>query len=119
MDVSIIFEIFDDLSCQGLRSNKCTEKAFIFILSIPSEDIILDIVCGVGMKYLHFATICIGFYITTTDIHQPYLDRLMGNATEKEFADRITTVCAAMDNLPFDNEKFDRNDLLCSKKKIW
>ncbi|WP_231592642.1 RNA-binding domain-containing protein [Methanosarcina sp. Kolksee] len=45
--------------------------------------------------------------ITATDIYQPFLDKLMENAVKEGFDDRITTVCASMDDLPFEAGEFD------------
>ncbi len=104
---SAIFEIFDGLPRQGPGSNECTEKAFRTIPAIPSDASILDIGCGVGMQTLHLAEICASCSITAVDVYQPYLDTLMENAKEKGVADRITTVCASMDDLPFEDEEFD------------
>ncbi|WP_232216828.1 class I SAM-dependent methyltransferase [Methanohalobium evestigatum] len=107
MDESAIFEIFNGLPRQGPSSNRCTEKAFRMIPSLPPEPRILDIGCGIGMQTIHLAGICKDCHITATDIYQPYLDKLMENAAEKGVANRIFTVRASMDDLPFEDDEFD------------
>jgi len=104
---SPIFEIFDGLPRQGPGNNKCTEKAFNLLSSLPAGSKILDIGCGVGMQTIHLAKICNDCHITATDIYQPFLDKLMENAVKEGFDDRITTVCASMDDLPFEAGEFD------------
>ena len=107
MDESAIFEIFDGLPRQGPGSNKCTEKAFNLLQPLPSGARILDIGCGAGMQTLHLASICENCHITATDIYQPYLDKLLEKAAEKGLSGRISTLCASMDDLPFENGEFD------------
>jgi ubiquinone/menaquinone biosynthesis C-methylase UbiE len=107
MDESPIFKIFEGLPRQGPGSNESTGKAFRSIPSLPEGAKILDIGCGVGMQTIHLAEICDNCYITAVDVYQPYLDTLMENAKSKGVADRITTVCASMDDLPFETEEFD------------
>ncbi|MBP1909210.1 class I SAM-dependent methyltransferase [Methanolobus bombayensis] len=104
---SAIFEIFDGLPRQGPGSNECTEKAFNMLSSLPAGAKILDIGCGVGMQTIHLAKICKGCCVTATDIYQPFLDKLMENAAKEGVDDRISTVCASMDELPFEAEEFD------------
>ena len=106
MSEPAIFEIFEGLPRQGPGSNECTEKAFRSISSTPGARI-LDIGCGVGMQTLHIAKICGNCHITATDIYQPYLDDLMQKAAVMGLADRISTVCASMDDLPFEDGDFD------------
>ncbi|WP_340818327.1 class I SAM-dependent methyltransferase [Methanolobus sp. WCC4] len=107
MSESPIFEIFDGLPRQGPGSNECTEKAFRTIPSVPDVSRILDIGCGVGMQTIHLARICNECHITATDIYQPFLDELMENAAKEGLEDRISTVCASMDDLPFEAGEFD------------
>jgi ubiquinone/menaquinone biosynthesis C-methylase UbiE len=104
---SPIFEIFDGLPRQGPGSNECTEKAFNMLSSPPAGTKILDIGCGVGMQTIHLAKICNNCHVTATDIYQPFLDKLMENAAKEGIDDRITTVCASMDELPFEAGEFD------------
>lgn len=106
LDESAIFEIFYSLPRQGPGSNECTEKAFKSIPSIPDARI-LDIGCGVGMQTRHIAKIGGNCHITATDIYQPYLDNLIQKAAAMGLADRISTVCTSMEDLPFEDGKFD------------
>ncbi|WP_406657424.1 class I SAM-dependent methyltransferase [Methanolobus sp. ZRKC2] len=107
MDESVIFEIFDGLPRQGPGSNECTEKAFNYLPSLTPGTKILDIGCGVGMQTRHLASICDNCHITASDIYQPFLDELMQRASDKGLADRISTVRASMDDLPFSDGEFD------------
>jgi ubiquinone/menaquinone biosynthesis C-methylase UbiE len=107
MSEPMIFEVFGGLPRQGPGNDESTEKAFKMIPSVPAGAGILDIGCGVGMQTIHLAGICDNCHITATDIYQPYLDRLMENAAGKGLADRISTVCASMDELPFEDGEFD------------
>ncbi|MBN2109506.1 MAG: methyltransferase domain-containing protein [Methanosarcinaceae archaeon] len=107
MEGSFIFEIFDGLPRQGPGSNECTEKAFCMIPDLPPGARILDIGCGVGMQTIHLASICDSCQITATDIYQPYLDKLMEKSAEKGLDDKIFTVRASMDDLPFKEGEFD------------
>lgn len=104
---SAIFEIFDGLPRQGPGSNKCTEKAFSMLPSLPVDIKILDIGCGAGMQTIHLARICDNCHITAVDVYQPYLESLMEKAAFEGVADRISTVCASMDDLTFENNEFD------------
>ncbi|MEZ5335152.1 MAG: class I SAM-dependent methyltransferase [Methanolobus sp.] len=70
--------------------------------SLPAGAKILDIGCGVGMQTIHLASICKDCHVTATDIYQPFLDKLMENAAKEGVDERITTVCASMDDLPFE-----------------
>ncbi len=104
---SPIFEIFEGVPRQGPGSNECTEKAFNLLSSLPADTKILDIGCGAGMQTIHLAKICKNCHITATDIYQPFLDKLMENAAKEGIDDRISTVCASMDELPFEAGEFD------------
>ena len=104
---SAIFEIFDGLPRQGPGNNGCTEKAFSMLSSLPADVQILDIGCGSGMQTIHLARICKNCHITAVDIYQPYLDNLMEKAAFEGVSDRISTVYASMDDLPFGDNEFD------------
>ncbi len=48
-----------------------------------------------------------GGTITAVDNHQPFLDTMAAWAVKEGLSRRIRTVCASMDDLPFEKEQFD------------
>jgi ubiquinone/menaquinone biosynthesis C-methylase UbiE len=107
MDISFIFTMHEGLPRQGPGSNECTRKAFFMLRNLPDRAEILDIGCGAGMQTIELARICPDCHITATDIHQPFLDDLARKAETAGVGDRITTVRASMDDLPFEDAAFD------------
>jgi ubiquinone/menaquinone biosynthesis C-methylase UbiE len=106
MDNSFLFTLFEDLDRQGPGSDACTTRMFDR-LSPPEKAKILDIGCGAGMQTLALARHCRSCTITAIDIHQPFLDALQRKADEAGISDRITPLCASIDNHPFVRESFD------------
>ena len=107
MDISFICTMHEGLPRQGPGSNECTRKAFFMLNNLPDRPRILDIGCGAGMQTIELARICRGCRITAVDIHQPFLDDLDRKAKAARVEDRITTVRASMDDLPFEDASFD------------
>ncbi len=107
MDLSFLFTMHEGLPRQGPGSNECTRKAFSMLKDLPDRPEILDIGCGSGMQTIELARICPDCHITAVDIHQPYLDDLARKAAAAGVGDRITTVRASMDDLPFEDASFD------------
>ena len=107
MDISFIFTMHEGLPRQGPGSNECTRNAFLMLKNLPDRPEILDIGCGAGMQTIELARICRVCQITAVDIHQPYLDDLARKARAAGVGDRITTVKASMDDLPFEDAAFD------------
>jgi ubiquinone/menaquinone biosynthesis C-methylase UbiE len=107
MDDSFIFALFERLPRQGPGSNECTRKAFSMLADLATRPEILDIGCGTGMQTTELARICPGCRITAVDVHQPYLDELTRRAATAGVEERITTIRASMDDLPFPDATFD------------
>jgi ubiquinone/menaquinone biosynthesis C-methylase UbiE len=107
MEESVIFEIFDGLPRQGPGLDECTEKAFSLIPALKPGTRIVDIGCGAGMQTRHLARICDKCHITAVDIYEPYLEQLIEKAREEGIAERISAVCASMEDLPFEDKEFD------------
>jgi ubiquinone/menaquinone biosynthesis C-methylase UbiE len=59
------------------------------------------------MQTIELARICPDCRITAVDIHQPFLDDLARKAGAAGVGERITTMRASMDNLPFEDASFD------------
>lgn len=107
MEEKFFFTVFEGLPRQGPGSDACTARAFRLIPDRPRDGKILDIGCGSGMQTLALARLCRECPITATDIHQPFLDDLDERSAKAGFRDRIKTVRASMDDLPFSNGAFD------------
>jgi ubiquinone/menaquinone biosynthesis C-methylase UbiE len=107
MDISFIFTMHEGLPRQGPGSNECTRKAFSMLDDLPDRPEILDIGCGSGMQTIEVARVCRDCCITAVDIHQPYLDDLARKAASAGVGDRITTIQASMDDLPFEDATYD------------
>jgi ubiquinone/menaquinone biosynthesis C-methylase UbiE len=107
MDISFLLKMHEGLPRQGPGSNECTRKAFSMLNGLPDKPEILDIGCGAGMQTVELARICPDCRITAVDIHQPFLDDLDRKARAAGVGDRITTVRASMDDLPFGDASFD------------
>ncbi len=101
------YQVFEFLPRQGPGCTGATEKAFSYLPPLPSDAEILDVGCGSGTQTRDLATLT-GGTITAVDNHQPFLDNLMKRAAEETgMKDRIKTVCASMDALPFGKGQFD------------
>ena len=107
MEIPFIFTLHEDLPRQGPGSNACTRKAFSMLADLPARPEILDIGCGSGMQTIELARICLGCRIIAIDIHRPYLDWLAGRIASAGVGERVATIQASMDNLPFPNASFD------------
>jgi len=107
METPFIFTMHEGLPRQGPGSNACTRKAFSMLADLPTRPEILDVGCGAGMQTIELARICPGCHITATDVHQPYLNDLARSAASAGVGERITTVRASMDDLPFPDASFD------------
>ncbi|KQC03322.1 MAG: SAM-dependent methyltransferase [Methanolinea sp. SDB] len=107
MDESFFFTIFEGLPRQGPGLDECTARAVHTIPDLPENPKILDIGCGSGMQTIALARLCPGAFITASDIHQPFLDDLSDRAKEVGLDNRITTVRASMEDLPFPDGSFD------------
>ncbi|MCK9580375.1 MAG: class I SAM-dependent methyltransferase [Methanoregula sp.] len=108
MDINPVFKIFESLPRQGAGDDEHTKKAFSLIKEPQKRGgEILDVGCGTGVQTMALARLCPACRITATDIHQPFLDAVNEKIAAECFSDRIKTVCASMDNLPFNDESFD------------
>ncbi|MCC7565895.1 MAG: class I SAM-dependent methyltransferase [Methanomicrobiaceae archaeon] len=107
MDTSFIFTMHEGQSRQGPGSSGCTKKAFSILTDLPARPEILDIGCGTGMQTSKLARTCRDCRIAAVDIHQPYLDALARRAASAGVGERITTIRASMDDLPFEDASYD------------
>ena len=108
MDIHPIFKIFESFPRQGAGDDEHTKKAFSLIAKPPEGGYdILDVGCGNGAQTMALARLCPSCRITATDIHQPFLDALEEKIIAGDFSKRVKTLCASMDDLPFEEGSFD------------
>jgi SAM-dependent methyltransferase len=100
------YQIFESLPRQGPGSPEATRKVWSLLPSVPKNANVLDVGCGSGTQTRDLASLTSGT-ITAVDNHQPFLDVINAYAHKAGMADRITTVCASMDALPFEKGSFD------------
>ncbi|MEI6292389.1 MAG: class I SAM-dependent methyltransferase [Methanomicrobiales archaeon] len=107
MQELLIFKLFEGIPRQGPGSDLCTEKMFSLVPVIPNAPEILDIGCGTGAQTLTLARIARNARVTAVDVYTPYLATLKKKAEENGLSNRITTICASMDDLPLETGYFD------------
>jgi ubiquinone/menaquinone biosynthesis C-methylase UbiE len=107
MDVTLICTIFEGLPRQGPGLDESTFRACSCIPSSFKAGKILDVGCGSGMQTLALAQYFPDSQITASDIHQPFLDELRKRAENAGLGERIVTLQASMDHLPFEENSFD------------
>jgi len=107
MDTPFIFTMHEGLPRQGPGSNACTRKAFSMLAGLPPRPGILDVGCGSGMQTVELARTCRDARITAVDVHQPFLDDLARRAASAGVGERVATLRASMESLPFPDASFD------------
>ncbi len=102
----VFYELFAGLPRQGPGDARSTAKALSLISGRPPSARILDIGCGSGMQTLELARLT-DAAIVGVDNYSPMLETLRARAVAAGFAERITTLNADMNSLPFADGEFD------------
>lgn len=97
-------KVFETLERWAPGSEEETLKALSKVPVSPKS--ILEIGCGKGLSTALLADNTVAS-ITAVDNEQSALTRLAERFSEKGLAERLTTVCASMTELPFDKASFD------------
>jgi SAM-dependent methyltransferase len=100
------YRIFESIPRQGPGCTEATRNVFSLLPPLPEDAMILDVGCGSGTQTRDLAALTNGT-ITAVDNHQPFLDMLDAWVKKTGRAERIKTVCASMDALPFGKGSFD------------
>ena len=100
------YQIFESLPRQGPGGAGATKHVVSLLPRLPDDAKILDIGCGSGTQTIDIAGLTTGS-ITAVDNHQPFLDMLNAKAGKAGLQERIRTVNASMDALPFAPGQFD------------
>jgi len=98
------FQVFEALDRWSPGSEIETIKALAKVPFSPKT--ILEVGCGRGIATTVLAKNCSAI-ITAVDNDTPALSSLTERAKEAGVADRVTTYCASMTNLPFEVASFD------------
>ena len=105
-DFALINEFFTALDRQGPGSPEETLRALSFLDNLSNKTKIADLGCGTGVQTMVLAKNTEAS-ITALDLFAGSIDKLNAIAENLELQNRIKGIVGSMDNLPFQNEKFD------------
>ena len=106
-EFQLLIDLHKGASRQGPGGNAETEKAIDLAYidrSLPLK--IADIGCGTGSSTIILARL-LNAKITAVDFLQDFLSVLEIRAQREGVAEKITSLCTSMDDLPFEEEEFD------------
>jgi len=112
MDEQTLFALMVDLHRGGMRQGPGSDEETCRALELtrldPTASIsVADIGCGTGASTLVLAKQLPNATITAVDLFPEFLELLVEKAQRTACAERIKTVAASMDELPFANESLD------------
>ena len=102
----VFWKLHVGLPKQGPGSDESTRRAMALVPELRPTPEILDLGCGPGRQSLVLARET-GGRVTAVDMIPPFLAQLDERAEAEHLADRIETVNASMDDLPYEDESFD------------
>jgi ubiquinone/menaquinone biosynthesis C-methylase UbiE len=106
-ELQLLVDLHRGASRQGPGSDEATKKAIALAEIDPHAPLnIADIGCGTGASTLVLAR-GLNAHITAVDFLQDFLDVLETRAQHGGLGEKITPLCASMENLPFEDEGFD------------
>jgi SAM-dependent methyltransferase len=106
-DLQLLIDFHKGAIRQGPGSDEETEKAIdLAEINRNTPLKIADIGCGTGASTLTLARL-LNAKITAVDFLQDFLDVLETKAQSAGVSEKITSLCASMDQLPFEEEEFD------------
>lgn len=106
MPDAVFWQVHGGLAREGPGDEASLRRALSMMKGLPAAPDILDVGCGPGAQSLALASLTAGT-ITSVDTHAPFLADLNRAAESRGLADRITTLKASMDALPFADASFD------------
>jgi SAM-dependent methyltransferase len=113
--IEVFWKLHVGLPKQGPGSDESTRRALALVPKLPLAPRILDLGCGPGRQSLVLARET-GGHVTAVDQLPPFLEQLDERARAAQLSDRIATVHASMDDLPYEDGGFD---LLWSEGAIY
>lgn len=106
-DYTLLIDLHKSANRQGPGGDAESEKALDLSMIDKSKPLkIADIGCGTGASTLLLVRL-LNAQITAVDFLQDFLDVLNVKGQNLGLSEKITSICASMDDLPFKNEEFD------------
>jgi len=106
-DYQLLIDLHKNANRQGPGGDAESEKALSLAMIDRATPLkIADIGCGTGASTLLLACL-MDAEITAVDFLRDFLEVLEDRAENGELAEKVTTLCCSMDNLPFRNEEYD------------
>jgi len=106
-DYTLLIDLHKSANRQGPGGDAESEKALDLSMIDKSKPLkIADIGCGTGASTLLLVRL-LNAQITAVDFLQDFLDVLNVKAQNLGLSEKITSICASMDDLPFKNKEFD------------
>jgi SAM-dependent methyltransferase len=100
------YEIFKNIPRQGPGDNEITKSLYLSLSHLTDKPEIIDIGCGKGVQTIELAMLTNG-KITAVDNYPYFLKCLDRKASILELSDKIKSVQADMNDLPFKDKSFD------------
>ena len=95
----VFWRAHHDLPREAPGSEATTRLLLRLAGALPDEPAILDVGCGTGPASVLLAQLT-GGHVTAVDRHEPFLDALAARARAAAVSDHVTTLAAAMEDLP-------------------
>ena len=106
-ELQLLIDLHKGANRQGPGGDSETEQAIDLAGLDPNTPLkIADIGCGTGASTIALAR-SLNAKITAVDFLQDFLDILQNRAKKAGVSEKIASLCASMDKLPFEKEKFD------------
>jgi SAM-dependent methyltransferase len=104
--MEIFFKIYEGLEREGPGSFEMTKRAYEMCTGLPDKPEILELGCGSGGATIPLAQIS-GGIVTATELHHPYLKRMVQRAKEARVEDRIIAAVMDMGDIRAEPKSFD------------